>query len=185
MGLVLPEDLPYDKWLAMGTRLRELHAATPWMIGDWLAYGISHFSTSHWGGQVPHGLAQEVANSLGLAPQTVWNYKSVCAALPPSRRREGVTMQHALEVVSKVKDAKAQDRIFADVVENKTSVKAVREQLRAKAASVPVEKGDTGTSSILETARQFVRDFNAAGELTPGCKQALYLILTPVMDRLT
>lgn len=182
---MLPENLAYDEWRALGAKLREVHAATPWMIGDWLAYGISNYSKTLWGGQVPHGLAKELAESLGLAPSTVWSYTAACKALEPSRRREGVTMQHTLEVLKRVKAPKEQDAWFTRILSESLPVKSVREQLRREGADVKSEKADRGTSSVLESARQFVRDFNALDEVPEALRDELLRILSPVVNQLT
>ena len=62
------------------------------------------------------------------------------------------------------------------------SIKALREKLRKSTADHAPEANDQGTPSFLETARQFVRDYqSAAGEFTPAYRKELAKILEPVL----
>ena len=190
-GLEISRDLPYDDWARIGSWLRDLNAASPWMLGDWMAYGDAKFTESHWGKRNPEGLYDRVSASTGLSSSTLANLKYVCKALHPSRRRDGLTVGHAQEIVGRCKtasgqhDIKEQDRWIKEVVTTGMPVKILREKLRRAHAKVDIEQADRGTLSILESARQFARDFQILeSEITQEAKREALRILTPVLERM-
>lgn len=172
--------------MSVGKRLSELAGATTWLIGDWLAYGQTHYLDSKWGKRVPDGLYEQVASETGMAIQTLTNAKYVCTALPLSLRREKLTFAHALEVVSRAPKGQYEFWVGKTVDEDLT-VKALRERLRKATATHKEEPNDTGTKSFLETTRQFVRDYQSAadGSFTAAFRKELLKILDPVLKDLT
>ena len=185
-SLTLRADLPYEAWLKMGGQLKDLNAASPWFLGDWLAYGVAKYTSTHWSGKMPEGLYKKLAAQIGLSEQTLANLKCVCVALPPSRRREGLTITHALEIIGRCKDPKVQDRWVAAAVEDGLTVKELRCAIKAAQATAKPETGDRGTTSLLEVCRQFVRDFGAhAEDASPEVRKEAAKILKPVLGRLT
>lgn len=42
-GLTLPKSVPFDRWQAIGSQLREIEGAVLWWIGDWLNYGEQRY----------------------------------------------------------------------------------------------------------------------------------------------
>lgn len=184
-GLVLPDNLEYDAWMAVGHQVVEAAGAVLWLLGDWLAYGQSHYLDSHWGKRVPDGLYARISQELGIAEQTLTNAKYVCLRLPISRRREKLTFSHALEIVSQAPEGQHEFWIDKTVREG-ISVKELREQLRRSRSSVRLEPHDTGTKSFLEGARQFARDYNASiPTLTPALRVELRKILGGVVRDLS
>lgn len=186
-GLTIRKELGYEDWKRLGVDLKDLSAASPWMIGDWLAYGHEHYTKTHWGNRLPDGLYKQISDAIGLSESTLANIKYIAQALPPSRRRDGLTMAHAQEIIGRLKGKpEEQDKWIAAVVSTDMSVKSLRVQLRAQQAKTPTEVNDRGTPSALETARQFVRDFSVVGEsLSPAGAQEVLRILAPVLQRLT
>jgi hypothetical protein len=184
-GLVIAADMPYDAWLAIGTKLTEVTGATMWMLGDWLAYGQFNYDASHWGKRTPNELYARLATETGYAEGTLRNAKCVCQALPLSRRRDKLTFGHAQEIVGRTSEDQF-DHWIERTVNEGLSQKGLREKLRKAAAIYKPEAHDTGTGSFLETSRQFSRDFLAeCDSWTPKFRAEVVRILTPVMVKLS
>lgn len=180
-GLTLRPGLSREEWLGIGTRISELAGATPWVLGDFFAYGDQYYTDKSGAKRIPDGLYAIIATEIGCSEQTLRNAKCVCAALPLSRRRDKLTFSHAVEIVGRA-EPKDFDKWIALVVESGLSTKALREKLRKTTAAYAPEANDQGTPSFLETARQFVRDYqSAAEEFTPAYRKELAKILEPVL----
>jgi len=41
--LALPDDTPYPHWLSVGRSLASQKRNIDWLIGDWIAFGRTHF----------------------------------------------------------------------------------------------------------------------------------------------
>ena len=70
--------------------LGRIHKATAFWIGDWINYGEAAYGEMY---------AQAV-DDLGLDPQTLMNYASVCRRVAGGRRRSGISFSHHAEVAS-------------------------------------------------------------------------------------
>lgn len=46
-GLVLPEDVPFEDWLALGPVFRSFSSQIQWAIGDWINYGERHYGEKY------------------------------------------------------------------------------------------------------------------------------------------
>lgn len=184
-GLVLKEDLGYDAWMAVGKRQSVEAGASSWRLGDWFAFGISHYQKTKWGDKVPDGLYAEVAAQIGTSEGALRNATWVCRALPLSRRRDKLTFGHAQEIVGRA-DPEDHDQWIATVVESGISIKALREMLRKSKATYAPEAGDTAEDSFLETNRQFSRDYNAGcpSPLTPAYRDELRKIHARLLEDL-
>ena len=180
-GIAFTAPLEYDDWMKVGRRLIDVTGAAMWMVGDWLAYGHANYTESKWGKKLPDRLYAEISAQTGYSEQTLANAKCVCLALPHSLRRERLTFSHAAEIVGRVPE---KDRAFwvEEAVTKGISVKVLREKLRKKYSSAASEPDDRGESSLLESARQFVRDYQAtAPGLTSMYKSELSRVLAPVI----
>lgn len=184
-GLTLSADLTREEWLSIGTKLGDVAGSTPWLLGDFFAYGDKFYSGAKGVKQVPDGIYTKLADAIGMSPGTLKNAKYVCLALPGSRRRDRISFGHAQEIVGR---AEPQDfEKWMDLVEAEgLSQKALRERLRKATAVHAEEPNDKGTSSFLETTRQFVRDYQSAanGKFTPAYRKELMKILAPVLQDL-
>jgi hypothetical protein len=182
LGLTLPPDLKYDDWVEVGRRVSELSKAATWLLGDWLAYGVHTYGTSHWNGRVPHELYERLSLETGYAEQTLQNARCVCQKIPRSRRREHVSFSHAVEIAGRVQDPDDIEGWLDFVAGGGVTVKALRERLREANREALPEHGDTGVTSFLETARQFSRDYSAAQpRMTPTLRAELRKVLGPVL----
>jgi hypothetical protein len=182
LGLSLPADLKYDDWVGVGRRVVELSKAATWLLGDWLVYGAQTYGASHWGGRVPHELYERLAQETGYAEQTLQNARCVCQKIPRSRRRDNVSFSHAVEIAGRVEDPEDIEGWLDFVSAGGVTVKALREKLRAASAEAHPESGDVGVTTILETARQFSRDYLAAQpRITPVMRNELRKILSTTL----
>lgn len=93
-GLTLPEGLSFEEWDAIGKTLNRMNHSVMWWLGDWLNYGERTYGETY---------AQAV-EATGYQTQTLQNAAYVASAVPPSRRREGLTWSHHAEVASKEPD---------------------------------------------------------------------------------
>jgi len=170
--------------MKVGTKLSALNGSVMWLLGDWLAYGHRAYQKEKWGGRVPNGLYERISFETGYSQSTLRNAKFLCSHLEPACRQENLTFTHAQEIVALA--PKNEIKKWIDkVVTEKLSVKAMREQLRREKASFQPESNDDGTTSVLETTRQFVRDFLAqSNTLNPRLSSELKRVLLPVMERL-
>ena len=69
--------LPFEDWLVWAHQTIFVGKMLPWVIGDTLNYGEDMYGEDY---------AQAI-DSLGLAPQTLANYKSICRRIPRDVRR--------------------------------------------------------------------------------------------------
>ena len=183
-GITFTASLEYDDWMKVGRRLIDVTGAAMWMVGDWLAYGHANYTETKWGKKLPDRLYAEISAQTGYSEQTLANAKCVCLALPHALRRERLTFSHAAEIVGRVPE---EDRAHwvEEAVSEGISVKALREKLRKKYSSAAAEPEDRGESSLLESARQFVRDYLAATSgMAPRYKSELSRVLAPVIKDL-
>lgn len=94
-ALTLDRDLDYDTTEAVARALGEIDRyyrqgseRASWWVGDFLIYA-----------EKAHGdLFAQIAEATKLAPQTLLNRMSICRAIPPSQRREGVNFSVHAEV---------------------------------------------------------------------------------------
>ena len=185
LGLTLPDNLSYEDWSIVGRKLADTSRSVVWFLGDWLAHGHQHFSESHWGGRPPAELYARIAQETGYAEQTLQNARAVCKKLPVSRRRDNLTFSHAAEIVGRCEDPADYEGWIDYVAQGGVSVKALRTRLRQDGATVKAEANDVGVTTVLEITRQFVRDYQAEGDLTPGMRVELRKILAPVLRDLS
>lgn len=89
-GLILPPDLSYDRYEAIGALLRNLDSMLNWLIGDWLIYGEHTYGVKF----------HQAAEVTGKHPQTLLNIQNVARKIPPSRRVATVDFWHHYEVRS-------------------------------------------------------------------------------------
>lgn len=90
LGLDLPRQLAFEKWLAIGRCLSAAASSSAWCLGDWLQYGEISFS----------GRYKEAVEQTSLDYQTLRNYAWVARKFPLSRRRDTLSFGHHAEVAS-------------------------------------------------------------------------------------
>lgn len=87
-SLRLPPDTPYDQCEALAKMFGELHKRCAWYIGDLLNHMEKVFGETY----------AQAADATGLNVTTLYNYTSVCAHIPRSRRRSKVRFSTHSEV---------------------------------------------------------------------------------------
>ena len=190
-GLVLPDTLPKDQWIKIGAILTEMTASVMWLLGDWLAYGQSHYHGEEGFERIENGLYEKIAAETGFSEQRLRNAKWVASKVNLSRRRDKLTFCVAEEIV-----ARATPNQYEYWIEKATNpgdagrlptVKQIREDLRKAKATYKPEPHDTGTTSTLAITDQYVRDMLALEPETfkSTLKQAHLRNLKPLLERLT
>jgi hypothetical protein len=86
----LSDELPFERWKAVGASICTYASASSWWLGDWLTFGRRRY-----GERYREGIAQT-----GLGYQTLRNYAVVARRFSPSRRRDDLSFQHHAEVCS-------------------------------------------------------------------------------------
>ncbi|MBO3741473.1 LmbU family transcriptional regulator [Actinoplanes flavus] len=89
-GLVLPHQMPFDRWLGVGGYLCDVYSSSAWCLGDWLVYGETAY----------RGRYQDAVKLTQLDYQTLRNHAWVARRFPMSRRREGLSFTHHAEVAA-------------------------------------------------------------------------------------
>lgn len=163
-GLDLPDGLNLEEWLQIGAHIVGVLRAGLFWWGDWLAYGQQSYNNEVWGRTLKHGTLDKAAEISGYARQTLMNAKWVCLRVDRSRRREGLTFMHLLEIVSKIPEAQTvnvdiwQERVARESL----SVAALREKLREAHA---VNRRDPvradGTAEAMSKITEFTRFYRA------------------------
>ncbi|HTZ25591.1 MAG TPA: LmbU family transcriptional regulator [Streptosporangiaceae bacterium] len=93
-ALSLPENLPLDSWKQIGEQIHIISDASAWWIGDWLRYGRDKYPDRY----------KRAIGETSLEYQTLRNYAWVAGRFDPSRRRDGLSFQHHLEVAALPQD---------------------------------------------------------------------------------
>jgi hypothetical protein len=154
-ALTLTAEIPYEEWAGIGVTLGRIALSTAWWIGDWLCYGEAVYGEQY---------AQAV-DDLGLNPQTLMNYASVCRRVARRRRRSGLSFSHHAEVASL--DPEEQDRWLGRADAEGWS----RSELRRALRNLPLAVGPRDGSDLA-----VVEHLNAAAEtlarLTAGVPAA-------------
>jgi hypothetical protein len=89
-GLRIPRHLSFERWLAVGTKLSEIHTSSAWCLGDWLLHGSTAYS----------GRYKNAVEQTSLDYQTLRNYAWVARRIPLSRRRDSLSFGHHAEVAA-------------------------------------------------------------------------------------
>jgi hypothetical protein len=89
-GLVMPRQLPFEAWLAIGVKLSTLSSSFAWCLGDWLVYGEVSYS----------GRYRDALERTSFEYQTLRNCAWVARKFPLSRRRDNLSFGHHAEVAA-------------------------------------------------------------------------------------
>lgn len=128
IALSLPDDLRIEDWQALGRKLCVMEQRVQWWLGDWWAFGESHYGSR----------AKLVADGIfGRAYQTLANCASVARKFEPSRRREALPFSHHAEVVTL--SAETAEAVLTEAAEKGWSVRDTRTEVlrRRLAADLP------------------------------------------------
>lgn len=89
-GLVLPEDLPYERWVSIGDVLKRMEKSVQWWIGDWLRFGERKYGEMY----------SQALDVTGYEYSTLANMKWVADRIPFSERSENLSWSHHQQVAS-------------------------------------------------------------------------------------
>ncbi|WTJ87763.1 LmbU family transcriptional regulator [Streptomyces sp. NBC_01538] len=90
VGLLFTAKQSFSTWEELGTELFSFADSSTWWIADWLVYGEFVF----------HDRYEEAIRRTSLSYQTLRNYSWVARRFPLSRRHQGLSFSHHLEVVA-------------------------------------------------------------------------------------
>lgn len=121
-GLQLPERLPFDKWLSIGSQLSDVCTSSAWCLGDWLVYGEEAYA----------GRYRDAIEQTSLDYQTLRNYAWVVRRFSLSRRRDTLSFGHHAEVAALSEPE--QDFWLRKAEEFGWSVKRLRREVRTSLA---------------------------------------------------
>ena len=135
-GCVLPDDLPFDEWRAMWSRLRAVEGAIQWIQGDWLNFGAERYEFTEYdllrcAKSTTNGRVSKYASVLTFSDeeyQTLANRAWVSRSIPLARRREKLTWSHHAEIARL--PSPQQNRWLDKSEEANWSVAELRRQLR-------------------------------------------------------
>jgi hypothetical protein len=94
-GLLLPDHLPFQDWLAYGHRLGKVTGALMWRIADWLFYGEGEYGSRY----------QEGMDATGLDYQTCRNYATVAGRYDLSLRKDNLSFSHHMLLTRQTDEA--------------------------------------------------------------------------------
>ncbi|KUF15258.1 MULTISPECIES: LmbU family transcriptional regulator [Streptomyces] len=97
-SLSLPEYLPLEHWKTIGEQIFAINDSSAWWLGDWLVFGQQSYPNRY----------RDAIEQTSLDYQTLRNYAWIARKFPPSRRRDGLSLQHHAEVAAL--PAEEQDR---------------------------------------------------------------------------
>jgi predicted HicB family RNase H-like nuclease len=118
-GLQLPQRLPFERWLHIGSQLSALSASAAWCLGDWLVFGEQAYA----------GRYRQAIEQTSLDYQTLRNYAWVARRFSLSRRRDKLSFGHHCEVAALAEPE--QDFWLRKAEEHHWPVKQLRREVRA------------------------------------------------------
>lgn len=89
-GLLLPEDLPYERWLSIGDTLKRMEKSVQWWIGDWLRFGERKYGEMY----------SQALEITGLEYGSLANMKFVAERVESSLRNENLSWSHHVEIAA-------------------------------------------------------------------------------------
>lgn len=130
--LTLPTTLAYDDWTRIGGTLMRFHDSGPWWLGDWLLQGEALYPDQY----------SQALDASGKAAQTIANYRWLCTAFAPPRRRHELTPSHHSEVTA-VKDPDEQDLWLQRAIDHDWSTRDLRAQIKLSLSAVETTAEET------------------------------------------
>lgn len=122
LGLQLPGQLPFERWLGIGRQIAVACTSAAWCLGDWLAFGERAYV----------GRYRQAIEQTSLNYQTLRNYAWVAKRFAMSRRRDTLSFGHHAEVAALAEPE--QDYWLRKAEEYRWPVKRLRREVRASLA---------------------------------------------------
>jgi hypothetical protein len=88
MGLELPRQTSYQRWLSIGHHLAAAASSSAWCLGDWLVFGERQFE----------GRYRDAIEQTSLEYKTLRNYAWVARKFAPIRRHDDLSFGHHAEL---------------------------------------------------------------------------------------
>lgn len=117
--LSLPNEMPFESWREVGSKIVVIANCSAWWIGDWLVYGERMYGDRY----------EQAITDTSLGYQTLRNYAWVARKVPASRRRDLLSFGHHAEVAALPDDE--QDIWLARAEQLSWSRNRLRQGLRA------------------------------------------------------
>lgn len=122
LGLQLPGQLPFERWLGIGRQLSAACTSVGWCLGDWLVFGERAYA----------GRYRQAIEQTSLDYQTLRNYAWVAKRFALSRRRDRLSFGHHAEVAALAEPE--QDFWLRKAEQHQWPVKRLRREVRASLA---------------------------------------------------
>jgi hypothetical protein len=169
LGLELPENTSFDRWVEIGRRLCVGQQAVQWKIGDWWAFGDHRY------GQRAKAAAEGI---FGREFGTLMNAASVARSFSTSCRREALSWSHHVEVAPLAKtNPKAAEQLLDRAESEHWSKLDLRREVQAlKAANDPGQVEDRQPAeprprSLSDAERETVEAYVAVIELSEALRK--------------
>ena len=130
IGLQICDKLSVEEWQELSTSMGEAASSIAFIVGDWLVYGQSLFSThGDPDRKVEHPTYQLALKATGLDLSTLQNYAYVSRHVPFSLRSERLSWEHH-RLLAKLPDDKKQEWIEACIAEEDAGRRMSTRRLR-------------------------------------------------------
>ena len=87
-GLVVPDDISFEKWEAIGKKLKEIAKSVHFWLGDWLLEGARIFGEMY----------SQAIDESGFDQKILRNDLSVCSRVKKSIRKDDLSWSHHKQV---------------------------------------------------------------------------------------
>ncbi|HEX8745048.1 MAG TPA: hypothetical protein VF712_18125 [Thermoleophilaceae bacterium] len=118
-------DLDLTEWLKQGHRMGMMGRSAGWWIGDWLRFGNAKYGEKY----------TRAKKITGHDVQTLMNMVWVSSRIDISRRREGLSWSHHMEVAAQ--DLQTQELLLNEAAAKRLSVRDLRELIRLERVVCP------------------------------------------------
>ena len=124
-GLAFDQSLTEEQYEQLGTILGEMYKTSQWAIGDYIIAGVRLFGDD----------AYQLAESLGIGPDSRAQYMWVAESVEPERRRPELSWSHHRSVAAM--EPAEQSRWLAQAVENRWTRGELDARMRPESAWRP------------------------------------------------
>jgi len=159
-SLVLPAELDYDRYEALGAWIGEVKSRINFYLGDWLIFGEGTFA-ERW---------SQACEATGLAEQTLLRIMAVCRKVAPARRHDRLSFSVHAAVQNET--ARDQRTWLKRAEQNGWGYAELRKHMQASRTDErpPLfdendgETGEPNVDRVLEVARLIARNAEIAGD---------------------
>lgn len=173
-------DVGLEDWKKLASTLGDLEKSRQWWIGDLLLYGEKTFDEETF---------YQAAIDFGLADKTILNYRSICAHVDPSIRREGLSFSIHAEIAYLDRPSQIAwlDRAEAEHLDVRELRALVRGEEPAAEPLPGVSDSDEEIQKLIERVELGLRDAmeTAVGVALPNAKLSDLRELVRIAKRLT